>query len=760
MLRASALFQWLFPLSVLLVGVSLQLARPWPVEFVQNLVFDQYNRWQPRLEEGSPVVFVDIDEDSLKQIGQFPWPRQVFADLVTRMADAGAATITFDILFAEKDRTEPNEILPVWDALQNGENAAEWRALRENLADIIVSPDIAFARAIGTAPVVLATMMNDAAKTLPDPKAGIAVRAQDTQWHEADALDRLPTTLFAIENRPVIAEAGYGLGAMNALIDRDGIIRRAALLFRAGPHIYPSLSLESLRVAQRAGSIVLKASDVRGEGQYASGFGLSRMKVGGLIVPIEPDGTIRMYYTGRENVARLGVGEILQPDFDASLLEGKIAIIGTSAAGLKDIRATPLDPATPGAEVHAQVVQQLISGSYLKRPVWLQSLEALATLLTGLIAIFAIHRLAITLTGLIVFGLIAAGGAVSWFAFANHLMLVDPATPGFSVFVVFLISGFQHYLQTARERQQVRHAFRYYLSPDLVNQISADPGKLTLGGETRNMTILFCDIRGFTSISEAFASAPDKLTHIINIFLTRMSRIIQAREGTIDKYIGDNIMAFWNAPTNVNDHAYEACLAAVEMMDALPKVNEELHDDPLLGEWQGEIRVGIGLNTGDTLVGNIGSDQRFNYSVLGDTVNVSARLEGQTKDYAVPVLVGEATKNQAMAAQAAQSAPLAFVELDLIALKGKAVPERIYTIIGGAEIALSDDFAALQEGQDALLRLYRAQDWTAAQSLASALGAAHPVMAGFYDMLKRRMLDYAASPPGADWDGHFIAVTK
>jgi len=760
MSRASALLQWLVPLSVLLLGVSLQLARPWPVEFAQNLVFDQFNRWQPRAEDNSPVVFVDIDEDSLKSVGQFPWPRQVFADLVTRMADAGAAAITFDILFAETDRTAPNEILPIWDALQTGQNQAEWASLRDNLADIIVSPDIAFARSIEAAPVVLATMLNDEAKSLPDPKAGIAVRAQETEWHDADPLDRLPTTLFAIENRPAIAEAGYGLGAMNALIDRDGIIRRAALLFRAGPHIYPSLSLESLRVAQRAGSIVLKASDVRGEGQYASGFGLSRLKVGGLIVPIEPDGTIRMYYTARENVARIGVNDILQPDFDRSRLEGKIAIIGTSAAGLKDIRATPLDPATPGAEVHAQVVQQLISGSYLKRPIWLQTIEALATLLTGLFAIFAIHRLAITLTGLIVFGLIAAGGVVSWLAFADHLMLVDPAAPGFTLFVVFLISAFQHYRQTARERQQVRHAFRYYLSPDLVNQISADPGKLTLGGETRNMTILFCDIRGFTSISEAFASAPDKLTHIINIFLTRMSRVIQARSGTIDKYIGDNIMAFWNAPTNVNDHAYEACLAAVEMMDNLPKVNEELHHDPLLENWQGEIRVGIGLNTGDTLVGNIGSDQRFNYSVLGDTVNVSARLEGQTKDYAVPVLVGEATKTQAMAAEAAKTAPLAFVELDLIALKGKALPERIYTILGGAETALSENFVALQAGQDRLLALYRAQDWQAAQELADSLAETHPVMAGFYDMLKNRMDDYAANPPGDDWDGHFIAVTK
>ena len=749
------------PMAVLLTAVALQLWQPYPIEFTRNLVFDQYNRWLPRQEQDSPVVFIDIDEASLERIGQFPWPRSVFADLVEKMTGYGTAAIAFDILFTEPDRTAPTEILPVWESLRLNENAPEWQALRAAITAQITSPDDAFARAMADAPVIMATMMSDEVARLPPPKAGVAVRAQGTANNNGlDPMRNVPASRFAISNRDLLNDNALGLGSINARIDGDGIIRRASLLYRAGEHIYPSLALESLRVAQGAGSIVVRASDVRGEGTYSSGFGLSRLKVGRVIAPIEPDGSMRLYFAESEDIQTVSAYEILQTDFDMTRLAGKIAFIGTSAAGLKDIRATPINPATPGVEVHIQTVQQMLAGTYLTRPIWVQIAEALATIFIGLGVVVMVYRFSLVPSiGVLALALIG-GAAVSWQQFSNHLVLIDPATPGLSIFLTFLTAAFLHFLETARERREVRNAFQYYLAPDMVEQVANDPDKLKLGGETRDLTILFCDIRGFTTISEAFADAPEKLTHIINIFLTGLSRVIQQRSGTIDKYIGDNIMAFWNAPTDVAQHGYQACRATLEMVDALVEVNESLRHDPFLGGFEQEIRIGIGLNSGATLVGNVGSDQRFNYSVMGDTANVAARLEGQTKDYAQTILIGESTYADAVAAINDGQPPMAFLELDLIALKGKALPQRIYALLGGTEMAESQEFQALKTGQEAVLQAYRAQAWDVAEKSARDLIATNPALGDYYEMLIGRINAYRNNPPDADWTGQFIAQTK
>ncbi len=753
---------YLLPLAVLLLGVALQLLQPYPVEFVRNLVFDQYNRWQPRVETNDLVVFVDIDEASLKAIGQFPWPRSVFAELVRNMNDDGSAAIAFDVLFTEPDRTAPSEILPVWDTLRRGVDAQAWASLQADIEAQISSPDDALAQAIAQAPVVLATMMNDDVRSLPNPKAGIALRAHGNANSDTplDPMARVPSSQFAIANRDVLHDNAVGLGAINARIDEDGIIRRAGLLYRAGEHVYPSLSLETLRVAQGAGSIALRASDVRGEGAYTSGFGLSRLKVGQIIAPIEPDGSMRLYYTPSSSIPTISAHDILRPDFDPERLAGKIVFIGTSAAGLKDIRATPLNPATPGVEVHIQTVQQLISGTFLMRPIWVQTLEATATLILGGVLILMVQRFSLVPSILFLLACISVAMAFSWQQFSRELLLIDPATPSLSVFLTFLTAAFLHFLETARERREVRNAFQYYLAPDMVEQIASNPEKLRLGGETRNLTILFADIRGFTSISETFAEAPEKLTHVINTFLTGMSRVIQDSSGTIDKYIGDNIMAFWNAPAEVDDHAYEAVWASLEMKLALAKVNADLQGDPLLDGWQGEIRIGIGLNSGPTLVGNIGSDQRFNYSVMGDVVNIASRLEGQTKDYGVLTLIGESTYQQALASIENGKPAVAFLELDLIALKGKVLPERIYAVMGNTQYATSARFQDLHAAHGELLTSYRAQDWPSASAKARALSDTYEEMSGFYEMLTQRIKTYKDTPPDEDWDGRYIALSK
>ena len=756
-----------FPLAVLVLGVGLQLVRPYPLAFFQNIVFDQYNRWHPRIEAGMPVLYVDIDEASLSAIGQFPWPRNVFAQMIDRLSQAGATAIAFDILFTEPDRTAPEEILPIWRGLvKNQRNPITWQKLQADISQQINNPDAVLAAAIARAPVILPTVINNASPdTSPDigekqnpakPKAGIAVRGVG-----GAKIGRLPHGQFALANQPAIENAAIGLGAINAHIDRDGIMRRAGLLFRVGEHIYPSLALESLRVAQGAGAIIARSSDVRGEGNYFSGAGLSRLKTGDLIVPIEPDGTMRLYFTQAQNLQRLSAQRIIKGDFDTRLIDGKIIFVGTSAAGLKDMRATPLNPATPGVELHVQIVQQLLSGAFLRRPIWLQISEAMLVLMAGLGLIMMVHKMPMGAAFAALLAISALMAYSSWAAFTQHLVLVDIVAPTASNIAVFLAAAGLKYVRTSRERQQIRNAFRYYLAPDMVARLAANPQHLKLGGEIRNLTILFADIRGFTAIAEIFKNQPDRLTHIINIFLTDMSQIIQAYAGTIDKYIGDNIMAFWNAPSPVPCHAYQAGVAALEMVAALDKVNEKLRADALLGEsamldnWRGDIKIGIGLNSGDTLVGNIGSQQRFNYSVMGDTVNIASRLEGQTKIYDVPVLVGEQNYHAAMASGAHKNAPLAFIELDLIMLKGKATPERVFALLGDARLAQAASFQNMCAAQQDFLRAYRQQNWKAAKQLAKQIGQKHPILRGYYATMCARIAVFEGAPPKTGWNGSY-----
>ncbi len=755
-------FVYLVPIFILLSGILVLLAQPPIVSQTRNLIFDQYNRWHPRISSDIPVAYIDIDEASLARLGQFPWPRTLLAGLVDAATAQGAAVLAFDIMFPEPDRTAPENILPIWRDLDTGEIPDDWPELAERISTQIKHPDQQFADALSRSNVVIATTLSPDGSGLPAPKAGFAVRAhaQEPATMQRDPLARIPGAPAAISNQTVIQDAAIGLGAINARIDRDGIIRRVSLVFRGGDTLYPSLALEAIRAALGVGTISLRTSDVGGESAYSTGVGLSRLKVAQFITPVDADGSMRLYLAARETLNRISAWEVLAPDFDAARLAGKIVFIGTSAAGLKDIRATPLNPITPGVELHVQAVEQILSGSFLKRPLWLQFTEIGGALLLGIgiIALVFIFGIPSAIIGLAASALLAA--EVSRQAYMTAQYLVDPVFPIAVIFAAFLVASFQHYIRTNRERREVRNAFQYYLSPDMIAEIAADPSRLKLGGETRDMTIMFTDIRGFTNLSETFKDAPETLTHIINIFLTRMTRIIQAHGGTIDKYIGDSIMAFWNAPTNLDNHAYIACCTALEMNTALVAVNADLHAEEQLAEWTGNLAIGIGVNSGDTLVGNMGSDQRFNYSVLGDPVNVSARLEGQTKNYFWSMLVGEATYRAAMETGEVNGLPLAFLEFDLIAFKGKNVPEHIYALMGDNEICRSASFAAHAQAHNAMLAHLRARAWDETQKAAAALAHAHPELAGYYDMMHARCDAYRENPPAETWDGRYIARTK
>jgi adenylate cyclase len=556
----------------------------------------------------------------------------------------------------------------------------------------------------------------------------------------------------AVKNLPVLERAAAGNGCFNFVPERDGMARRAPMLFARGQTLLPALSAEALRVAQGATNISVKAAGASGELSFGRQHtGISKIKIGRYVVPTDEKGGVWVYFTQDPSLRTVPAWKVFERDFDPSQVEGGIAFVGTSAAGLKDLRATPVDPALAGVQVHANLTEQILLGRFLRRPDWADGAEILYMALLGLLLLALLPWLGAAWCAIVGAGGIAAAAGFSWHMFAAKGLLVDPVFPGLTVLVVYMSSSLISYLRSETERRQVRGAFSRYMHPKLVEELAKHPEKLRLGGETRDMTVLFCDIRGFTTISEQFDSAG--LTAMINKFLTPMTGIIMDRRGYIDKYIGDCIMAFWNAPLDDPEHARNACLSALAMHARLAEL------DPV---WKAEaaaagrkyvpIHIGVGLNTGPCCVGNMGSDQRFNYSVLGDDVNLASRLEGQSKPYGVSTVIGPRTRELAP--------EFAALELDLIRVKGKTRPVRIFTLVGDEEQAREGDFKRHAEAHERMLAAYRGQKWEEALARLGECRRAPLPLEKLYDLYESRVAAFQLHPPAKDWDGTFTATSK
>jgi adenylate cyclase len=437
-------------------------------------------------------------------------------------------------------------------------------------------------------------------------------------------------------------------------------------------------------------------------------------------------------------------------------LRGKLVLIGTSAIGLLDLKTTPVEAVMPGVEVHAQILESVLTKSLLVSPAYAIGAELIVAVLLGLAIIVAAPMLSATIVVVLGACLIAGLIGLSWYLFAAHSLLIDFTYPLISSWLIYLVFTFVNYFREQKQRQQIRSAFGFYLSPHMVEQLARSPEKLVLGGEERRMTILFSDVRGFTTISEHYKDDPQGLTRLMNRFLTPLTNAIIERKGTIDKYIGDAIMAFWNAPVDDDEQEVNACDAALEMQARAQALNAELkaEADANGGAFM-PLRIGIGLNTGPCVVGNMGSDFRFNYSVLGDTVNVAARLEARTKDYRLPLVIGSRTAEKA-------KQKFATMEIDLIQVKGKKEPEAVYAVLGRAEVEQDPRCRELCELNASMIASYRKQEWDKALDLIDR--CREPAnsfnVAGLYDMYVERIASYRADPPPADWDGVYEAESK
>ncbi len=865
----------LVALITLLLLLALRLWDPVPVEMLRLRAFDLMQSTFQVPVPNRVAMVVDVDETSLAQFGQWPWPRNLLAQMVINLHQAGAVVIGFDMVFSEPDRLSAERIAGALPGLDDATVAK----LREQ-----PSNDMLFASILDQGQVVIGRATQTVQLRRPDPP-----KATTMARRGADPRPYIFTYPGLVQALPELEEKADGIGVLSLAPDPDGLVRRVPMLFGAHDKVYPSLSVEVLRVAAQQSAYAV----------IADGFGIRQLSVARVPVPLDQQGRLWVRAKPHDPSRFISAATVLRNVFDPQLVRGKLVLVGGSAAGLQDIRATPLEASIPGVEIQAQAIDTIVNGLALQRPAEAHTWEWLAALVAGLAMIVLLSALGPRWTLLVVIVVVGGVVAVVTRAYTEYSLLIDPSFPLVTTLGVYLILTYTRFAAEDRQRRQLRQAFGQYVSPSLVAQISRDPGQVRLGGDIRNMSILFSDVRGFTSISEHFKDDPQALTSLMNRFLTPMTAQVMANSGTVDKYIGDSIMAFWNAPLPDEAHAQHACRAALAMTESMVALNEELRaesmrdlDDGTLREYEeakrlslgiggardeqaafaaflreaeqgypnaqysvakayrdglgvernvieaarwfraaaeqgyakaqrhlgnryargegveldedealrwltlaarqglsmaedarGELadrlpqsqviaaeqwartwtpkvssgraiklEVGIGINTGSCIVGNMGSDQKLNYSVLGDAVNLASRLESQTKNYGTTIIIGEETRLQAP--------DFAAIELDLIAVKGKRDAVRIYGLLGDEGMARSDRFRALVEEHGKLLESYRAQDWAAALEHQQNCRDLDDTLDDLYDLYARRIREYEADPPGEGWDGVYVARSK
>jgi adenylate cyclase len=740
-------FTYTIAIAMVVAMVAIRIQDPLSLQILRNKTFDLFQQIKPRVppEEGYPigVRIIDLDDESLEAIGQWPWPRTVVAELVRKLVDDyGVAAVAFDVVFAEPDRTSPSQLVDTLTQV-TPEIRDALLALPDN--------DAYFASIIEGRPVILGQA------TIPrgdPPQSGDLPRVRGFAARglapDLPPIDNYLLNFANIErNLPILEVVAPGIGLFSFQPDEDNVVRRVPMVIAVDGELYPALSVESLRVVlERFGGQELSML-VKYDGTGAESINVGPQ----FALETDYNGHAWVYYAPYTRDRYVSAKDVLQGTAPIDRLQNHIVILGTSAAGLQDIRATPLANALPGVEVHAQILENILSGIFLKRYP-----EAILIELGAIIGTALLIMILLPLGGAL-WSLLAVtainGGLVygSWYLFSTDYQLLGFLYPLICSFVLYMFLTFMNYMREEQQKKQVRGAFAQYLSPAMVEQLAKDPDRLTLGGEMRNMTLLFSDIRGFTTISEQFRGNPVGLVSLINRFLTPMTGIILERKGTIDKYMGDCIMAFWNAPIEDEDQIDHAIDAAITMIDEVERLNVEIERE---AEEEGRpfypIKVGVGINTGEVFVGNMGSDQRFDYSVIGDDVNLASRLEGQSKSYGVMIVIGETTRDGA--------AGYATLELDLIKVKGKHDAVRIFTVVGRSDVLESDTFRELAENHQQMLDAYRAQDWDKASAKLEACKNLWPDLDGFYALYEERIAEFRANPPGDDWDGVYTATTK
>ena len=721
-------------LALLIVFAGLRVWDPPPVQELRLRTFDLFQLVDPRHKTVRPVTIVDIDDRSLAKFGQWPWSRTRIADMIINLTNNGAVAIGFDVVFSEADRLNPDLVANQMRYLDDA-TRMKLRELPSN--DQILSEAIKHSRVI-LGETGQPEVGSELDKTLPF--TGVATVGEE---NAEKFLFEFPGLL---RNVPIIEQVAAGRGLFSIRTERDGLIRRVPMIMRAQGTIMPSLSLEILRVVTGTPTLLVRTDKT----------GIRAIRLKGVEIPTDKNGQLWVHYARRDPSIYVSAADVLDNTVPPSKITGKLVLIGTSAAGLNDIKTTPVSSTMPGVEIHAQVLESVLSGAVISQPNYALGVELLAALIIGILVIIFTPNLGpvrLVLAGAM-FAAVLIG--TSWFFYWQYRYLIDFTYPLLSTTAIYLTFIFSSFVREQRQRVQIRGIFAQYMSPVLVEQLAQSPEKVVLGGEERELTIMFSDVRGFTTISESYKHDPQGLITLMNRFLTPLTDVIIEEKGYVDKYMGDAIMAFWNAPLDDAEHQVNACEAAIQMLEKIDLVNKEREQEAADGgHVYIPLNVGIGLNTGIGVVGNMGSDLKKNYSVLGDSVNLASRLEGQTKEYGFPIIVGSRT---ALAAKD----KFAILELDFIMVKGKSEPEVIYAIAGREDVMQSAAFQRLRNITIEMLGCYRNRDWQGAQDAIERGRRSEDAdtLETLFKLYEARIKEFRDNPPGEGWTGAYALLTK
>ena len=627
--------------AIVLTGIRIDNSDT--VKILRYKTWDKFQTIQPRETLSHSVTVVNITEDDLKRYGQWPWPRHVMAMLHATIADAGAIIVNYNILFAEPDRMSGVEYL---------KSMPMTNEMRTQLGEVLLDTDAVFSTVLKESQRAVLMM---SVKNIPDTN--------------------LPSTTQIIEKgnvKPWLYEYGgivsphrkvsagaNGIGVNVTSPEPDAVVRKMPVLIRINGKIYPSMILENVRLLNGSERIKVIAKE------HGIDEVLVSKKAG---IAVNHNAEMYISYADPGKYVNMSATDVITGNFNENKIKNRIVVVGLDAAGLSVLKYTP-HGLTTDQNISAQALDTLLTGKYLLRTPQADTYEIVFMAFLLLLLIILLPRMGVLLSVPILLFVETGVAYGAFLAYANRGFLVDPSWIMLSVFLIWSHSTYNNFATQSRLRKQIKKQFEHYLDPGMVKKLQKDPSLLKLGGETRNMTFLFCDIRGFTPISEQYKGNPAGLTKLINRFLTRMTDVIISNGGTIDKFMGDCIMAFWNAPIENKKHRELAVKSALEMTKALKQLN-----NVLVAEGLPQINIGIGINTGEALVGNMGSEQRFDYSVIGDAVNLASRLESSSKTLGKTIVIGEETRKTI-------ENNFNFEYIDSIMVKGKSEKIKVYTTL-------------------------------------------------------------------------------
>jgi adenylate cyclase len=731
----------LFVLLLFISGVPI-------LDYIELKSFDLRFISRGVLPPSTEVVIAAIDEKSLRAEGRWPWPRSKLAKLIDILSEEGAKVVSFDVLFSEPDENTHLQFI----------NELDERLKSLPVRDSSIHAFIDQSRRFADNDLALATSIRNASAKvvlgyffhMSDASLGYELTPEEIRERlQGVSHSRYPVTLFAKKemdadpfihartpqpNLSILAEAAASSGFFNMVPDPDGVVRWMPLVIKTGGDLYAPLPILSLWHYMDDPPLMVRVEE----------HGVEGIRMGPLFIPTDERGQILINYLGpTKTFPHYAITDILNRKTPAGTFSGKIVLVGATSTGIYDMRNTPFETVFPGVEIHATVIENILSHSYLYKPAWTRLYDALAILLLSVLAGMVIPRLSALKGILFAAGLFILHILVAQWLFENAALWVNMVYPLLGLVLVYTSLTIYRYLTEERERKKIREAFSHYVSGSVVNEMLRDPERLKLGGEKKDLTVLFADIRGFTSMAETLE--PEALVELLNEFHTAMTDVVYRYDGTLDKYIGDAIMVVYGAPLEFTDHASRGCNSALDMIARLKELNEKW-----VKEGKPALDIGVGINTGLMMVGNMGSQQRFDYTVMGDAVNLASRLEGANKLYHTNIVISESTCERV-------KDEFTVMELDSVRVKGKVRPVKIYELAGRNDVPAprKEAIQCFRRG----LSFYKKQQWDEAiEAFRETLTIQKNMqVAALYieraDMLK-------TNPPTPDWDGTFTMRSK